>query len=69
VILVQGGDSLLGGMPAAMGQRAQRDLKGMGVEIRLNSRVTEVDNLGVKIGDERVPAGLPLSGQGYARLG
>jgi len=56
VILVQGGDCLLAGMPAAMGERAQRDLEAMGVEIRLNSRVTEVDEQGVKIGDERVPA-------------
>lgn len=56
VILVQGGDTLLAGMPAEMGRRAQRDLEAMGVEIRLNSRVTEVDGQGVKIGDERVPA-------------
>jgi NADH dehydrogenase len=56
VILVQGGDGLLPGMPAAMGERAFRDLEAMGVEIRLNSRVTEVDGQGVKIGDERVPA-------------
>ncbi len=56
VILVQGGDRLLPGMPAAMGERALRDLEAMGVEIRLNSRVTEVDGQGVKIGDERAPA-------------
>ena len=56
VILVEGGDQLLGGMPGAMGERAQHDLEGMGVEVRLNSYVTSVDAEGVKIGDDRVPA-------------
>ena len=56
VILVEGGDQLLKSMPEAMGLRAQRDLEDMGVEIRLNSYVTEVDEEGVMIGDERVPA-------------
>jgi NADH dehydrogenase len=71
VILVQGGDRLLAGMPQGMGERAQRDLAAMGVEVRLNSLVTEVEEGGVKIGDERVAAenvfwaagihGLPLA--------
>ena len=56
VILVEGGNRLLGGMPEAMGERAQSDLKSMGIEVRLNSYVTSVDAEGVKIGDERVPA-------------
>ena len=56
VILVEGGDHLLGGMPEEMGVRAQHDLEGMGVEVRLNSYVTAVDEAGVMIGDERVPA-------------
>jgi NADH dehydrogenase len=56
VILVQGNDRLLTGMPASMGERARHDLESMGVEIRLNSYVTEVDQYGVLIGDERVAA-------------
>jgi len=56
VILVEGGDHLLGGMPEEMGEQAQRDLEDMGVEIRLNSYVTAVDDVGVMIGEERVPA-------------
>ena len=56
VILVQGGDRLLGGMPPAMGERALRDLEKMGVEVRFNKYVTHVDEGGVMIGDDRVPA-------------
>jgi NADH dehydrogenase len=56
VILVDGGDHLLKAMPEERGKRAQRDLKAMGVEVRLNSYVTAVDAEGVMIGDERVPA-------------
>jgi NADH dehydrogenase len=56
VILVEGGDHLLGGMPEEMGGQAQRDLEDMGVEIRLNSYVTEIDGEGVMIGDEKIPA-------------
>lgn len=56
VILVQGGDRLLGGMPPAMGERALKDLEQMGVEVRFNQYVTHVDDEGVMIGDDRVPA-------------
>ena len=56
VILVEGGDHLLAGMPEEMGEQAQRDLENMGVEIRLDSYVTAVDDVGVMIGEERVLA-------------
>jgi NADH dehydrogenase len=56
VILVERGDRLLGGMPEEMGRRAQRDLGSMGVEVWLNRSVTTVEEDGVLIGDEYVPA-------------
>ncbi len=56
VILVQGADRLVPAMPADLSERAQKVLERMGVEIRLNSRVTGVDTLGVVIGTERVKA-------------
>jgi NADH dehydrogenase len=56
VLLVQGGESLLPGMPDEMGQLAQHNLEEMGIEVRLNSLVTEVNDLGVVISDEHVPA-------------
>src|SRR5262249_13775481 len=36
--------------------RAKRDLESMGVEVRLNARVTKVDEDGVWMGDEQLPA-------------
>jgi NADH dehydrogenase len=56
VILVDRGDRLLGGMPPEMGRRAQTDLEAMGVEIWLNRSVTSVQEDGVMIEEEYVPA-------------
>jgi NADH dehydrogenase len=56
IILVDGGDRLLSAMPEAASKRAQADLAQMGVEIRLNSRVNDVTELGVVVGDEMISA-------------
>ncbi len=56
VMLVEAGDRLLSAMPETMGRRALHDLQAMGVEVRLNSRVTEVREGEVVIGEERLPA-------------
>lgn len=54
VILVEAADRLLSALPEAMGRRAERDLTEMGVEVRLNSLVTEVEDGAVLIGDQRL---------------
>ncbi len=56
VILVDRGDHLLGGMPPEMGRRAQVDLEALGVEIWLNCSVTSVQEDGVIIGEQYLPA-------------
>ncbi len=56
VILIQGADRLVPGMPADLAHRAQGVLEKAGVEIRLNTLVTEVTNEGVAIGDEQIAA-------------
>ena len=56
VILIQGADRLVPGMPEDLAQRAQRVLEKSGVEIRLNTLVTEVTEAGVAIGEERIAA-------------
>ena len=56
IILVQGGDRLLPQMHESLGARAKRDLEAMGVEVRLNARVTDVDETGVWIGGDHLPA-------------
>ena len=55
VLLFEGGDRVLGTFAPALSARAQRDLERMGVEVRLNSVVTDVRPDGVSIGAERVP--------------
>ncbi len=54
VILVEGGPRVLPGMPEELSARALHDLQGMGVEIRLNTLVSAIDDQSVRIGDEVV---------------
>jgi NADH dehydrogenase len=56
IVLVEGEPRLLGAFPESLSARAQRDLERLGVEVRLNQRVTRVDARGVMIGDERIDA-------------
>jgi NADH dehydrogenase len=55
VILFEGGGRLLPTFPPDLSARAQRDLERMGVEVRLNSTVTNVTERGIYIGDEFIP--------------
>jgi len=56
VILVEADPQVLGTMPPSLSERARRDLEALGVEVRLNQRVTHIDAGGVLIGDERIAA-------------
>ncbi len=55
VILFQGGDRVLPSFDKTLSARAERDLKKMGVEVRLNSRVTQINEKGLHVGDEFIP--------------
>lgn len=55
VILLEGGNRVLPQFEPALSERAQRDLQRMGVEVRLNSIVTNVTEDGVHVGDEFIP--------------
>ncbi len=54
VILIEAGPRLLNAMSEASSQAARDALERMGVEVRLNTRVTGVDEGGVLIGSERI---------------
>jgi NADH dehydrogenase len=54
VILVEAGPRLLPSFEPSLSVAAQRSLEKLGVEVRLNSSVTEVDATGVSIGPERI---------------
>ncbi len=49
VVLVEGADALMPPMGRKLGAQAQRRLEKMGVEIQLNSLVTDVDYMGVAV--------------------
>ena len=54
IILVQAGDRVLPSFPEKLSARAKASLEDLGVEVRLNARVTAIDDDGVMIGDERI---------------
>jgi NADH:ubiquinone reductase (H+-translocating) len=56
VILVEAGPRILPTFKENLAARAERDLKDLGVEVRVNSFVTKVDANGVCIGDETIRA-------------
>ncbi len=60
IILVQAGDRVLPSFPEKLSARAKASLEDLGVEVRLNARVTEIDDHGVMIGDERIGAATVL---------
>ncbi|MDQ3348822.1 MAG: NAD(P)/FAD-dependent oxidoreductase [Acidobacteriota bacterium] len=55
VILFEGGARVLPPFPPSLSARAQRDLERMGVEVRVNSTVTNVTAQGIHIGTEFIP--------------
>jgi len=55
VVLFEGGDRLLPAFDPSLSARAKRDLERMGVEVRLNSMVTDVSREGIRIGGEFIP--------------
>ncbi len=55
VIIFEGGDRLLGQFPPELSARAQRDLERMGVEVHLDTRVTDVTPHGVMVGGQFIP--------------
>ena len=71
VLLFEGSDRLLNAFPPQLSERAKRDLESLGVEVRLNARVTEVTEQGIRVGEEFIEtntvfwaAGVRASGLG-----
>jgi NADH dehydrogenase len=54
IMLVEGLDRLLPAYPEPLNARTKRDLEDLGVDVRLESFVTGVDETGVTVGDERI---------------
>jgi NADH dehydrogenase FAD-containing subunit/uncharacterized membrane protein YphA (DoxX/SURF4 family) len=60
VILVQSGGRVLPVFPESLSEKAKASLETLGIEVRLNGKVTAVDAGGVTIGNERIEAGTVL---------
>jgi NADH dehydrogenase len=71
IILVEGGPAVLAAFPETLRQAALRDLKDLGVEVRLNSVVTNVSPGRVMIGQDVIEAETVLwtAGVAASRLG
>jgi len=56
VILIEAAPRLLSALPEKLGDRALKDLTQMGVEVRLNNLVTDIQPGIINIGEEQLPA-------------
>jgi NADH dehydrogenase FAD-containing subunit len=56
IILVQSAPRILPTFPERLSERAQQSLERLGVEVLVNSRVELIDDQGVSINGERIPA-------------
>jgi NADH:ubiquinone reductase (H+-translocating) len=56
IVLIQAGPRVLPSFPERLSEIARAELERLGVEVRLNARVTECTPCGVVAGDELIPA-------------
>lgn len=54
VILLEGGPAMLPTFPTDLAEKARKGLEELGVEVRTNSIVTDIDENAVHIGDEKI---------------
>ncbi len=66
VILVQSAPRVLPTFAAALSVQAERSLRNLGVEVRTNATVRDVDRYGVEIDGEHIPARTTLWAAGVA---
>jgi NADH dehydrogenase len=66
IILLEGGPRVLPSYPEDLSASAERQLKEMGVEVRTNAMVTNIEQGVVSVGKEKIPASVILWGAGVA---
>jgi NADH:ubiquinone reductase (H+-translocating) len=66
IILLEGGPRVLPVYPEDLSASAQRQLESMGVEVRTNAMVTNIEPGVVSIGKEKIPAAVILWGAGVS---
>ena len=66
IILLEGGPRVLPAYPEDLSASAERQLKEMGVEVRTNAMVTNIEQGAVCVGKEKIPAAVILWGAGVS---
>lgn len=66
VILVEGGDRVLGGFPPDLSASALRQLAALGVEVILNQRATNLSEKGLEVAGEFIPCRVKIWAAGNA---
>jgi NADH dehydrogenase len=66
IVLIEGGPRLLPTFPEDLSARAERDLMELGVEVRMNTHVTNIGDGFVEMGSERIDARTILWAAGNA---
>lgn len=66
VILLEGGDQVLSAYPERLSAKAQGQLERLGVEVQCGALVTEIDERGVHVGEQRIAARTVLWAAGVA---
>jgi NADH dehydrogenase len=66
ILLVEAGPRILAGFPDKLSAYAVRALESLGVTVRTGQAVTAIDEQGVSLGDERIPAATVLWAAGMA---
>jgi len=66
IVLLEAGSALLSAYPDDLRQSAKRQLERLGVEVRLNSAVTDVRSSEIRVGNETMNASVVLWAAGVA---
>lgn len=66
IILLEGGDRILPGYPSDLSAKAVKQLESLGVEVRTNALVTQIEDDCVHVGEESIPAGTVYWAAGVA---
>lgn len=69
VLLIEGGPRILASFPESLSARATRDLARLGVEVRSGAQVSRIDETGVFLGQQHIPAATVLWGAGVRASG
>jgi NADH dehydrogenase len=56
ILLLEGGPRVLSTFPDSLSEKAKQQLERLGVDVRVDATVTEIDNQGIFVGDHRIDA-------------